>query len=123
MSFPDTRPRRMRADDFSRRLMRETVLSTDDLIWPVFVTEGQNVTEPVKSMPGVDRLSIDRLLLSAAQCVELGIPAIALFPVTPQSAKSTDAAEAYNPDGLAQRAVRALKEAHPNLGEIGRAHV
>jgi porphobilinogen synthase len=118
MSFPDTRPRRMRADDFSRRLMRETVLTTDDLIWPVFVMEGQNVTEPVDSMPGVDRVSIDRLLVNAAQCLELGIPAIALFPVTPQSAKSTDAAEAFNPDGLAQRAVRALKEAHPDLGVI-----
>ncbi|MFT5139662.1 MAG: porphobilinogen synthase [Lysobacterales bacterium] len=118
MSFPDTRPRRMRADDFSRRLMRETVLTCDDLIWPVFVTEGQNVTEPVESMPGVNRLSIDHLLLSAGQCLELGIPAIALFPVTPQSAKSTDAAEAYNSDGLAQRAVRALKDAYPDLGVI-----
>jgi porphobilinogen synthase len=108
----------MRADDFSRRLMRETTLTTDDLIWPVFVIEGQDAIEPVNSMPGVERMSIDRLVQNASRCLELGVPAIALFPVTPQSAKSNDAAEAFNPDGLAQRAVRALKKAHPELGVI-----
>ncbi len=118
MSFPDTRPRRMRADDFSRRLMRETVLTADDLIWPVFVQEGQNVTEPVASMPGVERLSIDRLLKKAEECLNLRVPAIALFPVTPDDAKSEDAREAFNPDGLAQRAIRALKEKLPELGVI-----
>ncbi len=118
MSFPDTRPRRMRADDFSRRLMRETVLTEDDLIWPVFVLEGKNQTEAIASMPGVKRLSIDRLLQKAEECLNLRVPAIALFPVTPESVKSDDAREAYNPDGLAQRAVRALKEKLPELGVI-----
>ncbi len=118
MSFPDTRPRRMRADDFSRRLMRETVLSTDDLIWPVFVLEGTGRMEPVDSMPGVERMSIDRLVEKAGQCLELTVPAIALFPVTPDDAKTEDACEAYNPDGLAQRAVRALKDSYPELGVI-----
>ncbi len=118
MSFPDTRLRRMRADDFSRRLMRETVLTTDDLIWPVFVLEGQNKREPVASMPGVERLSIDLLLKKADDCMRLGIPACAIFPVTPDSAKTEDACEAYNPDGLAQRAVRALKQTFPGLGVI-----
>ena len=118
MSFPDTRQRRMRADDFSRRLMRETVLTEDDLIWPVFVLEGINQSEEIASMPGVHRLSIDRLLQKAEECLNLRVPAIALFPVTPESAKSDDAREAYNPDGLAQRAVRALKENLPELGVV-----
>jgi porphobilinogen synthase len=118
MSFPETRPRRMRADDFSRRLMRETVLTADDLIWPVFVLEGENQSEPVASMPGVERLSIDRLLKEAEKCLNLGVPAIALFPVTPAEVKSEDAREAFNPDGLAQRAVRALKKNLPELGVI-----
>jgi porphobilinogen synthase len=118
MSFPDTRMRRMRASEFSRRLMRETVLTSNDLIWPVFVTEGEGRSEAVESMPGVDRLSIDLLLEKADQCVQLRVPAIALFPVTPDSAKSEDASEAFNPDGLAQRAVRALKERQPELGII-----
>lgn len=118
MSFPETRPRRMRVDDFSRRLMRETVLTTDDLIWPVFVLEGENKSEPVASMPGVERLSIDRLLKEAEKCLNLGVPAIALFPVTPAEVKSEDAREAFNPDGLAQRAVRALKKTLPELGVI-----
>ena len=118
MSYPSTRLRRMRADDFSRRLMRETKLSADDLIWPVFVLDGQDRSEPVPSMPGVERLSIDRLLPQAEQCLELGIPALALFPVTPTEAKSEDAAEAWNADGLAQRAVRALKARFPELGVI-----
>jgi len=118
MSFPFTRMRRMRADDFSRRLMRETVLTPDDLIWPVFVIEGENQVEAVGSMPGVERLSIDRLLLKAEECVRLGIPAIALFPVTAPEAKTDDACEAWNPEGLAQRAVRALKHSFPGLGVV-----
>lgn len=116
--FSATRPRRMRRSEFSRRLMRENKLSTDDLIYPMFVIEGENKREAVASMPGVDRVSIDQLLLEARQCFDLGIPAIALFPVVSQSKKSDDAAEAYNPDGLAQTAVRALKKALPELGVI-----
>ena len=108
--FPGIRMRRMRRDDFSRRLMRESVLTVDDLIYPMFVLEGEGQREAVASMPGVERVSIDELLKEAAELVELGVPAVALFPVTPQEAKSEDAREAYNPDGLAQRAVRALKE-------------
>ena len=118
MAYPATRPRRMRRDDFSRRLMREHRLAADDLIWPVFVREGAGVREPVASMPGVVRHSIDTLVEAAADAVSLGIPALALFPVTPPGAKSLDAREAWNPDGLAQRAVRALKHAHPGLGVI-----
>ena len=118
MSFPSTRMRLMRADDFSRRMMRETVLTADDLIWPVFVIEGEDRSEPVESMPGVERLTIDRLLEKAESCVRLGVPAIALFPVTAPEAKTDDAAEAWNPDGLAQRAVRALKTAFPELGVV-----
>jgi len=118
MSFPSTRMRRMRFDDFSRRMMRETVLTPDDLIWPVFVIEGENRVETVDSMPGVERLSIDRLLLKAEECVRLGIPAIALFPVTAPEAKTEDACEAWNPEGLAQRAVRALKQSYPELGVV-----
>ena len=116
MNFPSTRMRRMRADDFSRRLMRETVLTPDDFIWPVFVIEGEDRIETVDSMPGVERMSIDRLLVKAEECVRLGIPAIALFPVTAPEAKTDDACEAWNPEGLAQRAVRALKQAFPELG-------
>jgi porphobilinogen synthase len=118
MSFPSTRMRRMRFDDFSRRMMRETVLTPDDLIWPVFVIEGEDRVETVESMPGVERLSIDRLLLKAGECVRLGVPAIALFPVTAPEAKTEDACEAWNPDGLAQRAVRALKQSFPELGVV-----
>ena len=116
--YPRTRPRRMRASDFSRRLMRENVLTTDDLIYPVFVLEGEQRREPVASMPGVERLSIDLLLREATECAELGIPALALFPVVPADKKSLDAAEAFNPDGLVQRAVRALKQRLPELGLI-----
>ncbi|MBS0576583.1 MAG: porphobilinogen synthase [Proteobacteria bacterium] len=112
-----TRPRRMRRDDFSRRLMRETVLTADDLILPVFVHELSG-RAAVASMPGVERLSIDELLRVAEQAQTLRIPALALFPVTPDSAKSLDACEAWNPDGLAQRAVRALKARFPELGVI-----
>ena len=116
--FPETRMRRMRTDDFSRRLMRENVLTPDDLIYPMFVIEGQNQREAVPSMPGVERVSIDLLVQEARELVSLGVPAIALFPVTPLSAKTEEAEEAYNPDGLAQRAVRALKDACPELGVI-----
>jgi len=116
--YPLTRMRRMRRDDFSRRLMRETYLTPDDLIYPVFVLEGTDRREPVASMPGVERMSIDLLVEMARQIQTLGIPAMALFPVTPAAAKSEDAREAYNPDGLAQRAIRALKDALPDLGVI-----
>ncbi len=116
--FPGARPRRMRRDDFSRRLVRETVLATADLIQPLFVIEGEQRREPVASMPGVERLSIDELLREAERLAALGVPAVALFPVTPPEAKSLDAAEAYNQDGLAQRAVRALKAHLPELGVI-----
>jgi porphobilinogen synthase len=98
--------------------MRENRLSVDDLIYPVFVTEGTNQKEPISSMPGVDRMSLDVLLTEAAEIYHLGIPAIALFPVTPAHKKSDNAAEAFNPDGLAQRSVRALKKAFPHLGII-----
>ncbi len=117
-SYPDTRLRRMRADDFSRRLMREHTLTADDLIYPVFVVEGENRREPVPSMPGVTRMSVDLLLTEAEEAYKLGIPAIALFPVTPLEKKSEDAREAYNPEGLAQRATRRLKQALPSLGVI-----
>ena len=117
-AFPQRRMRRMRRDDFSRRLMRESSLSVDDLIYPMFILEGENQREPVASMPGIERVSIDELIKEAAQLVALGIPAVALFPVTPVEKKSEDAREAYNPDGLAQRAVRALKTQYPELGVI-----
>lgn len=115
-NFPWLRLRRMRRDDFSRRLMRENQLSPSDLIYPVFVLEGENQREAVPSMPGVERLSIDLLLKDAEECVQLGIPVISLFPVVPAEKKSLNAAEAYNPDGLAQRATRAIKQAFPQLG-------
>jgi porphobilinogen synthase len=118
INFPRTRMRRMRYNDFSRRLMREHRLSVDDLIYPMFVTEGANQRETIASMPGIERLSLDLLLEEAHVLYELGIPAIALFPVTPPDKKSDDAAEAYNPDGLAQRSVMALKKALPKLGII-----
>jgi len=115
---PRLRPRRLRRDEFSRRLVREHRLSADDLIYPLFVLEGQQRREPVASMPGVYRLSLDLLLAECREAAELGIPAIALFPVTPAERKSLDAAEAYHPDGLAQRAVRAIKAELPELGVI-----
>ena len=117
-SFPATRMRRMRRDDFSRRLMRETRLSTDDLIYPLFVREGKSQREPVASMPGIERLSLDELLKESAELVRLGIPALALFPVVPREQKSLNAAEAWNSKGLVQRAVRALKREFPALGVI-----
>ena len=116
--FPATRLRRNRRDDFSRRLVRENRLSVDDLILPVFVLDGENRREAVPSMPGVERLSIDLLLKEAEHWVALGIPALALFPVTPLEKKSLDGAEAWNPDGIAQRAIRALREKFPELGVI-----
>ncbi|MBB1299988.1 MAG: porphobilinogen synthase [Pseudoalteromonas rhizosphaerae] len=116
--FPYTRMRRMRRNDFSRRLMAENQLSVNDLIYPVFVLEGNNRREAIASMPGIERLSIDLLLIEAKELVELGIPAIAIFPVTPADKKSLLAEEAYNDDALAQRTVRALKEAYPELGVI-----
>ncbi len=115
MGHPHYRPRRMRHDEFSRRLMREHTLTTDDLIWPVFV-HALDGRAPVGSMPGVERMSIDELLREAEQALELGVPVIDLFPVVDASRKSLDAAEAWNPDGLAQRAVRALKSRFPELG-------
>jgi porphobilinogen synthase len=116
--FPRTRLRRMRRDDFSRRLMRENTLSADNLIYPMFVIEGSRKREAVASMPGVERVSIDELVREAESLVELKIPALALFPVTPPDAKSLDGKEAWNPEGLAQRAVRAVKKACPQLGVI-----
>jgi porphobilinogen synthase len=110
--------RRMRRDDFSRRLMREHTLTVDDLIYPVFVLEGSNQTEAVPSMPGVERKSIDLLVEEACELAELGVPAMALFPVTPAEVKTLDGREAWNPEGLAQRAVRAIKAAVPEMGVI-----
>ena len=117
MAYPHTRPRRMRRDDFSRRLMRETRLSADDLILPVFIHE-LNGRAPVASMPGVERLSIEELLKVAEQAVDLRIPAITLFPVTAPEAKSLDAKAAWDAQGLAQRAIRALKSRFPELGVV-----
>lgn len=116
--FPASRPRRMRRDDFSRRLMRESTLSVDDLIYPMFIIEGDNQRSAIDSMPGIERLSIDLLLAEAKILLELGIPAIALFPVVSDAKKSNDAAEAWNPDGLIQTAVRKLKQVCPELGII-----
>ena len=116
--FPATRMRRMRRDDFSRRLMRETVLTPDDFIYPVFVLEGEGRVEAVASMPGVERQSLDRLLATAERAVSLGIPALALFPVIEPALKSLGAEEAFNPTGLVPRVVKALKRAFPELGVI-----
>ena len=117
-TFPHARPRRMRKDAFSRRLMAENQLQSSDLIYPVFVVEGEQQREAVASLPGVDRLSIDLLLELADEVVRLGIPAIALFPVTPAEVKTEHAEQACDPNGLAQRAVRALKARQPELGVI-----
>lgn len=116
--FPRTRLRRMRRDEFSRRLMRETTLAPANLIYPMFVIEGKAQREAVPSMPGVERVSIDELVREADQLMALGVPALALFPVTPSNVKSEDGREAWNPEGLAQRAVRAVKRAVPELGVI-----
>ncbi|MEH6544144.1 MAG: porphobilinogen synthase [Porticoccaceae bacterium] len=116
--YPATRMRRTRSSTFSRRLTRESNLTVDDLIYPVFILEGENQREPIASMPGIERQSVDVLVAAAAEFVALGVPAIALFPVIPADKKSLTAEEAYNPEGLVQRAVRALKAAHPELGVI-----
>ena len=116
--FPDKRPRRMRRDDFSRRMMRETRLSADDFIYPAFVLDGAGREEPVPSLPGVSRKSLDVLFRDAESCLELGVPALALFPVVPGQFKTDDAAAAWHPGGLVPRAVRALKERFPELGVI-----
>ena len=118
MSFPGTRLRRMRRDDFSRRLMRENALTVDDLIYPVFVQEGSSRVDAVASMPGVERQSIDRLLVTAERACKLGIPALALFPVIDASLKTAGAEEAWNPEGLVPRTVAALKKELPELGVI-----
>ena len=115
-SFPAVRMRRMRRDEFSRRLMRESVLTADDLIYPVFVLDGKNRTEKVPSMPGVERMTVDRLLRQAETCLKLRIPALALFPVIEQKLKTLDGREAYNPRGLVPRAVAQLKKRFPELG-------
>ena len=116
--FPGKRMRRMRRDDFSRRMMRETRLTPDDFIYPVFVLDGSGREEAVASLPGVARKSLDNLLADAEACVSLGVPAMALFPVVAQEHKSLDAAAAWHPDGLVPRTVRALKERYPALGVI-----
>ncbi|MBS0398726.1 MAG: porphobilinogen synthase [Proteobacteria bacterium] len=116
--FPGTRLRRMRRDEFSRRLMRQTRLSVDDLIYPVFVIEGRGLRQPVGSMPGIERMSVDELVRECQELCRLDIPAVAIFPVTPVGKKSLDAREAWNPEGLAQQAVRALKKEFPELGVI-----
>jgi porphobilinogen synthase len=117
-SFPQTRMRRMRRDDFSRRLMRETQLNVDALIYPLFVVEGRRQRQPIASMPGIERLSVDELLRECETLVGLKIPAIALFPVTPVEKKTLDAREAWNPEGIAQLAVQAVKKEFPQLGVI-----
>ena len=116
--FPARRPRRLRKHEFSRRLVRESVVTVDDLIYPLFVLEGENRREAISSMPGIERLSLDLLLEEAGELVALGIPAIALFPVVSQEQKSLDASAAWSSDGLVQRTVRALKSAYPQLGVI-----
>jgi porphobilinogen synthase len=116
--FPVRRMRRLRRDDFSRRMVREHRLTADDFIYPVFVIDGQNRSEAVPSMPGVARLTLDALLRQAERCVELGVPAIALFPVVDNKLRTADASEAFNPDGLAPRTIRALKTGFPELGVI-----
>jgi porphobilinogen synthase len=116
--FPDRRPRRMRRDDFSRRLMREHTLAAGDFIYPVFVQSGERRQDPVPSLPGVARKSLDLLFAEAERCLELGVPAMALFPVIGPEQKSLDAAEAWNPKGLVPQTVRALKDRFPTLGVI-----
>ncbi|GAA6134613.1 porphobilinogen synthase [Oceaniserpentilla sp. 4NH20-0058] len=116
--FPETRMRRMRASDFSRRLMRENELTPNDLIYPMFILDGKNQREAIISMPGIERLSIDLAVEECKLLSSLGVPAVALFPVTPLNHKSEFAEEAYNPNGIAQRAVKAIKDACPELGVI-----
>ena len=116
LHFPAHRPRRMRRDDWSRRLMQENRLTVDDLIYPVFLLEGNKQSQPIASMPGINRLSLDLLFQVAEECVELGIPVMALFPVIDSTLKTPDGKEALNPNGLIPRAVEALKTRFPNLG-------
>jgi len=116
--YPSSRPRRMRVDSFSRRLMQESVLTCNDLIYPMFIVPGKKQRIPIQSMPDIERLSLDELLIEAEILLQLGIPAIALFPVIPDDKKSELAEEAYNPDGLAQTAVKLLKKHFPELGVI-----
>ncbi len=118
MTILTHRPRRMRKHEYTRELMRENTLTTDDLIFPIFILEGENQRQSIESMPDIERLSIDQLLIEAAELVELGIRAVALFPVVPKEKKSLNAEEAFNPEGLAQSAVRALKANHPDLAVI-----
>src|SRR5690349_11013694 len=115
-SFPAVRMRRMRRDDFSRRLMRENVLTANDLIYPVFVIDGKARTEKVASMPGVERVTVDRLVRVAEQCVSLQVPVLALFPAIEPKLKTVDGREAFNPKGLVPRAVAAVKKRFPQLG-------
>jgi porphobilinogen synthase len=117
-SFPITRMRRMRRDEFSRRLMRETHLSVDSLIYPIFVVEGRGERQPVASMPGIERLTVDELLRECATLMRLKVPAIALFPLIPAAKKTLDGRESWNPDGIVQVAVRAVKKECPDLGVI-----
>ena len=117
-SFPSTRMRRMRRDEFSRRLMRETHLSVDSLIYPIFVVEGRGERQPVASMPGIERLTVDELLRECATLMRLKIPAVALFPLIPAAKKTLDGRESWNPDGIVQVAVRAVKKEFPDLGVI-----
>jgi porphobilinogen synthase len=116
--FPRVRMRRMRRDDFSRRMMRETTLTPNDFIYPVFVMEGSKRRVPIPSMPDIERLTVDELVREAEAIARLGVPAIALFPVTPAEAKTLDGREAWNSEGLAQRAVRAIKQEVPELGVV-----
>jgi len=116
--FPSARMRRTRSSDWSRRLVREHELSVNDLIWPLFVREGRKVSEPIPSMPGVERHSVDHIAMKAAEAYELGIPAIALFPKTPSEKKTEDGREALNPDNLVNQAIRAIKAAVPDIGVI-----
>ena len=116
--FPSSRMRRVRRDEFSRRLVQQNRLSIDDLISPVFIVEGSDEIQPIESMPSIFRMSIDNLIKEASELVELGIPAIALFPVVTNRVKSEDGKESYNPDGLVQRAIKTLKDKHPDLGVI-----
>ena len=116
LNFPNHRPRRMRRDDWSRRLMQENTVSANDLIYPVFLLEGKGKSEAVASMPGVNRLSLDLLMPVAQECVELGIPVLALFPVIDSALKTPDGKEAFNPNGLIPNTVRELKKSFPNLG-------
>jgi porphobilinogen synthase len=114
--FPLSRPRRLRAQPWIRELVAETRLSPADLIWPLFVREGEGLAEPVASLPGVERLSVDRAVAAAGEAVALGIPCVALFPYTEAGDKNPEATEAWNPDNLVCRATRAIKAAHPGLG-------